>query len=138
MLPAMTLQLTDILTLDPAPDAPQLLPEQAVEPEATFAGFLALRLDVMTAEVGSHLPDGGNPLPIPQLPEVPADMPLDVATDDLVVAAAVPLAPAPPMDVGPVHADAPHGRRGQESARGRPRCHPASHAARGHRDGRGV
>ena len=83
MLPAILPQLTDAIPLDPATEAPQLLPEQATEPEGTFAGFLSLRLDVMATPGGESLPDGGSPLPLAELPTDAAPQTADLAQGDL-------------------------------------------------------
>ena len=95
MLPAILPQLTDAIPLDPATEAPQLLPEQAIEPEGTFAGFLSMRLDVMATPGGESLPDGGNPLPLPELPTDEAPPTADLAPGDLPDVELAGMSPAP-------------------------------------------
>ncbi len=72
MLPLITLQPSDLANFETGLNAPELLPPEAAEPSAAFADLL--RLGVETGDrqlpvVGIRLPQAGNELPLPALPE---------------------------------------------------------------------
>ena len=107
MLPAISLQLTDIPALETGAEAPQLLPEQATEPEAAFAGFLALRLDVMTGAEGTDLPEGGNSLPSPEAAAGAVPSLAIEANDDSLTVETAGLAPVPIPATGTLATQSP-------------------------------
>ena len=66
MLPITTLQLSDLASFETELNGPNLLPEDATEPQVGFAELLGLSaapLPEATFPAGLELPQGGNPLP---------------------------------------------------------------------------
>ena len=69
MLPTMILQPSDFANFDIELEGPNLLPEDAIEPEIAFADLLALGTAVPVepgSPGGALLPAGGNTLPVPE------------------------------------------------------------------------
>ena len=68
MLPMTILQPSDFATFATDLNSPNLLPEQAIEPEVAFIDLLSIRTDgLLEADPGAGqlLPGGGNGLPLP-------------------------------------------------------------------------
>lgn len=75
MLPMMLLQPSDLATFDTALNSANLLPSEASEPSAAFADILNLGLEAgepADIPLGTLLPQAGNALPPPALPDFEA------------------------------------------------------------------
>ena len=75
MLPMMLLQPSDLATFDTALNSADLLPPEASEPSAAFADILNLGLaadEPADISLGTLLPQAGNVLPPPALPDFEA------------------------------------------------------------------
>ena len=113
MLPTMTLQFSDITTLDTELNATPLLPQAATELDPGFASLLQFRLDstqLPAAHGGEQLPPTGNGLPLTSsAPDVTTELDIDLSVDAAPGNALVPpafLPPAAPLDPAPIAASA--------------------------------